>query len=403
MPIFTWEALTKEGARKSGESEAADRTAVIRELERQNLLPVRITVKTAKSKRRVWRRGGGKIKAMEKVLLCRHLAVMVRAGIGMNPALTILINDTEKPAMRGLLQTLQDTIRRGQPLWSAFSSYGSGFPKYMVGLIRAGELSGRLAESFDQSADQLMREYRSGRRAMSAMVYPLILLSISTVLVFFLLVFAIPKIAEAVREISTDLPLFSRIVFTVSAFFNDHMLLSLLTLAAVFTAMGAALFSRMGRKALSAIAWRFPPSRNFLKKFALARFARTLGSLMQAGLPAVEAVEITADSVGVEAIRLAVLDARERIRRGSNFVDAFRGYPEYFPNFLTGIMAVGEQSGQLSELLITISNFFEEDADRALQTLVSLIEPMLLLMMGIVVGVLALSVIVPIYQLVGQI
>lgn len=404
MPSYSWEAVTKEGLRKSGHVEAPSRAVALQELERQGLLTLRISEQAARTGRRFsfGRRGeGGNIGGVEKILICRHIAVMIRAGIAMNPALSILIADAEKPAVKLFLQSAQETIRRGQPFWTAFSAYGRAFPAYLTGLIRAGEASGQLAASFDQAADQLTREQKSRKQALSAMIYPIILFLVSFFLVLFLFLFAIPKLAEAIQSISSDLPLFSRVVFSTSAFLREH---PVLVAAGIFLGLAAGallVFSRFGHAFLIKIAWLFPPSRNFMKKFALARFARTLGSLMKAGLPAVEAVEITAGSVGIEKIRLVILDARERIRSGSTFTDAFRSHPEYFPNLLTGMMAVGEQSGQLSELLITVSHFFEDDADRSLQNLVALIEPLMLLSMGLLVGAIALSVILPIYQLVS--
>ena len=138
MPSFNWEAVTKDGARRSGEMEAPDRRAVLQELERQKLLPVRIETKASRVKQKPFRRRG-KIKAIDKVLLCRHLSVMVRAGIALNPALDILITDAENEAMRQFLQETQRRIRHGEPLWSAFAAYEKTFPGYAIGLIRAGE------------------------------------------------------------------------------------------------------------------------------------------------------------------------------------------------------------------------------------------------------------------------
>lgn len=400
MPVFHWEAVTKEGARRSGNLEAPSRESVLEELDRQGLLPIRVESKEAQKGRRISVRWG-KIKRAEKIQLCQHLAVMIRAGIALNQALEILIADAENPALKRFFEDTRTIIQRGQPLWSAFAMYGETFPKYLVGLVRAGEASGRLSQAFDQAAAQLARDYESRRRAIAAMFYPAILLGMSTVLILFLFLFAIPKLAATIREITTNLPTFSRIVFRISDVISAHPIViigAILLVVVIFVVLAT---SRFGRRLLGILAWKFPLTRNFLKKFAIARFARTLGSLLKAGLPALEAVEITAGSLGIESVRLAVLDARERIRKGSSFTDAFRSHPEYFPNLLVGMMAVGEQSGQLSDLLLTVSRFFEDDADHSLQTLVSLIEPLMLLIMGGIVGGIAISVIIPIYQLIS--
>lgn len=397
MPIYNWEAVTKEGARKSGQMEARNRREVIDELEQRRFLPVKIAQQEAAKKRRFFRREK-KVASLDRIMLCRHFSVMIEAGIAMEPALDILIADAEKPALRQFLKDAQDTIRRGQPLWTAFAAHGASFPGYLVGLIRAGETSGNLADAFAQGAEQLDREYKSKKQALAAMVYPAILFVMSVFLVLFLFLFAIPRLAEAFAAFTGDLPVFSRLVFATGLFFQDNVILVLVSTALFFTGLITVVFSRTGRRVLAALAWHIPPVRKFLKKFAIARFSRTLGALLGAGLPLLEAIEITADSVGLDQMKLVIMSAKERIRKGAAVTDAFRAYPEYFPHLLIGMMAIGEQTGQLSSLLLSVSEFFEEDASRSLQTLVALVEPLLLLIMGGIVGAVAVSIIIPIYQ-----
>jgi type II secretory pathway component PulF len=399
MPVFNWEAVTKEGARRSGEMDMPAKQLVLQELERQKLLPVKVEEKKAV-------KGGkkgkakGKIKTIDKILMCQHVAVMIRAGIALNPALDILVSDAETEAIRAFYKDVQERVRRGESLWQAFAAHQEVLPQYVIGLIRAGEASGQLADAFDQASEQLKREYESKRKAIAAMFYPAILVFMSIMLLLFLFLFAVPRLAEALGSVAPELPLFTRIVFGTSKFLSSNPLLVALGLFLFFGGIIFFAASKQGRKLIAILAWKIPFIRTFLKKFAVARLARTLGALLNSGLPAVEAMEITAYSVGVTRFQELLLETRDRVRRGASFADAFRAYPEDFPHLLTGMIAVGEQSGQLSSLLLTVSKFFEEDADRALQTLVGLIEPIMLLGMGLIVGGIAISVILPIYQLV---
>ena len=399
--MFNWEAVTKEGARRSGEMDAPSKQTVLQELERQKLLPIKVEEQKASKMGFV---GKGpkvkKIKTVDKILMCQHIAVMIRAGIALNPALDILVNDADTPELKAFYKGVQERVRRGEALWQAFNANGDLLPQYVVGLIRAGEASGQLADAFDQASDQLKREYQSRREAISAMFYPLILMVMSIILVLFLLLFAVPRLSEALTSVSKDLPLFSKIVFGTSAALSSHPLIVFVSIVAFFGGLGFLAGSKQGRKILAQIAWKVPFIRSFLKKFAIARLSRTLGALLNSGLPAVESLEITAYSVGVVHMQEILLETRDRIRRGASFADAFRAHPETFPHLLTGMIAVGEQSGQLAQLLLTVSTFFEEEADRALKTLVGLVEPLMLLMMGMLVGGIAISVILPIYQLV---
>lgn len=400
MPQYTWEAVTKEGNRRSGEFDAPTKQMVLQELERQHLLPVKVEEKTVEKAGKKAKAPKGKIKTVDKILMCQHIAVMIRAGIALNPALDILVNDAESEALGVFYKDVQKRVRRGESLWQAFAAHGDLMPQYVIGLIRAGEASGQLADAFEQASDQLKREYTSRRKAISALFYPAILLFMSIFLILFLFLFAVPRLADALSSVSNELPFFSRLVFGTSAALTSNPLIVFSSLILFFAAIGFFAVSKTGHKMFAQLAWRIPFVRSFLKKFAVARLSRTLGALLDSGLPAVESLEITAYSVGIHKMEEVILETRDRIRRGASFGDAFRNYPEYFPHLLTGMIAVGEQSGQLSTLLLTISSFFEEDADRALQTLVGLIEPIMLLAMGLIVGTIALSVILPIYQLV---
>lgn len=400
MAQFVWEAVTKEGARRSGEMDAATKQMVLQELERQQLLPVKVEEKKKAGAGKKDKAVRGKVKMVEKILMCQHIAVMIRAGIALNPALDILVNDAESPALGAFYKDVQERIRRGESLWQAFSAHDDMMPQYAIGLIRAGEASGQLADSFDQASEQLKREYTSKRSAIAAMFYPAILLFMSIFLVLFLLLFAVPRLSDALSSVTNELPFFSKLVFGISNALSSNPLIVFSVLAIFIGSMGFFGASKKGHKIFGQIAWGIPFVRSFLKKFAVARLARTLGALLDSGLPAVESLEITAYSVGVKKMEIAILETRDRIRRGASFADAFRAQPDFFPHLLTGMIAVGEQSGQLSTLLLTVSKFFEEDADRALATLVALIEPIMLLAMGLIVGTIAISVILPIYQLV---
>ena len=402
MPTFLWEALTRDGVRRSGELEVSARAEMLAWLLREKLLPVSIRLK-AKGKGIALSMPFGGVSVVEVILLMRHLGVMVRAGLGIVEIFNILIADSEKKPMRQFLQEAKGTLERGQPLWGVFGARPKLFPAYVVGLVRAGESSGRLDKSFDEVAAALLRDYQSRKKALSAMIYPSILLGVTFFVLVFLFFFALPKLGAAFMQSNVKLPITSRILFETSSAFGKSPGLFFSVIGACVAGVIFLLFSSPGKKVLSLVAWRVGPMRNLIKKFALSRFSRTLGGLLSAGLPAFEALDITANSTGLPLYRKAIQEARESVRKGSPIADSFRQRSDIFPQMLTSMMAVGERSGQLSSLLLTVSTFFEDDADRALQNLITLIEPVMLLFMGAMVALLAFSVIIPIFQFVSAV
>jgi len=238
---------------------------------------------------------------------------------------------------------------------------------------------------------------------MAAMMYPMILLVAAFFLMLFLFFFALPKLAEAFLQSGVELPLVTRVLFDTGKFLGSNPLVVAVLVLVFVGGGGFIVFSRAGKNLLGRFAWQLGPTRLLIKKFTLSRLSRTLASLLTSGVPVMESLSITANSIHFPIFRAKIIGARENIRKGTTLSDAFRQYPDLFPQLLTSMMAVGERSGQLSELLVTISQFYEEEAERQLSTLIGLVEPMLLMSMGGLVGFIAISVLLPIYQFVTSV
>ena len=404
MPTFTWEAVTREGQRRSGEIETATRGEALAFLHREHLLPISISLK--KPKRRFsfsLPLVGGGVSQIDVITFSRHLAVMIKAGLGIVQIFDILIADAEKAKMRAFFEKTRTELERGQSLWSSLEHEKEMFPPYAVGLVRAGEAAGNLDKSLEEISRSMLRDYESRRRVMSAMMYPAILLGAAFFLLLFLFFFALPKLAESFLQAGVELPFLTRLLFEVGTFVGSRPALVVAIVAGIFGGSGFLVFSRPGRNLLGRVAWQVGPLRALIKKFTLSRFARTLASLLSSGVPAMESLSITASSIRFPLFQGKILSARENVRKGTTLSDAFRQYPDLYPQLLTSMMAVGERSGQLSELLGTVAQFYEEEAERQLTTLIGLVEPMLLLGMGGLVGFIAISVLLPIYQFVTSV
>ena len=235
-------------------------------------------------------------------------------------------------------------------------------------------------------------------------MYPVVLIVLSLVVLFSMVTFVLPKVAESFSLGTTDTPLFSQVVFAVGFFFKDNMVLILLSI--VVGTVGTWFFLKktmVGMKFMSRMALRIPVVKNVIRKVALQRFAGTLASLIHSGTPIIESLEITADSAGNGELKDALIRiSRDGLAKGLTIGEAFKKEP-YFPSVVINLIAISEKSGHLEEVLETLSGFYESEIDASIKGLVSFLEPVMLVFIGGIVGLIAISVIVPIYQLVGQV
>ena len=345
---------------------------------------------------------GQSITIEDKIFLTKYLSLMLRAGTDLFRAITILIQDFEKPVLKALLIEIGNTLEKGQPFYLTFSRYPKYFSNVFVSLIKAGEVSGNLEEVFLNLSNSLQKDQELYGRVKSAFVYPVILMSVSALILLLLVSFSLPKIANVFMQSGFKVPMFSQIVFTVGLFMNDYKLIifpSLFVSAFVLYYFFAKTVP--GRQIVSRFINKTPLINKVMKEMALQRFASTLASLMKAGLPILDSLEITADSVGSEELRQALLRiSREGVAKGLTIGEAFRKEP-YFPMTITNLIAVSEKAGHTEDILNTLADFYTTEIDGRVKNLVAFLEPILLLGIGIIIGTIALAVIVPVYQLVG--
>lgn len=343
------------------------------------------------------------ITTVDTIFLTKYLALMLRVGTDLFRALDILISDFDKPAVKHFLMEVRESLEKGQPFYTAFARYPRQFEPVFVNLIKAGELSGNLESVFDNLSVMLQKQEDLRRRVMSALMYPAILLITSTLIMGFLVTFALPRIADMFMQGDMKPPAFSLFVFTFSKFTAQYIYVLGPAIAAVAAGLAYFFFKTItGRSLLFRFLYHVPVVKTVLERIAIQRFASTLGSLMRAGLPIIDSLDLTATAVGNIRFQGALQRiAHEGVARGLTLGDAFRR-EQAFPLTITTLIAVSEKAGHLDEVLFTLSTFYESEIDSAIKNMVSLIEPAMLLVMGGIVGFIALSVIVPVYQLIGQ-
>lgn len=339
----------------------------------------------------------------DKVFLTKYLALMLKVGTDLFSAIDILIQDFESgPARRFLFET-RSSLEQGKPFWSTFAQHPEYFSPVVTNLIKAGETSGNLETTLNQVSINLERDRNLQTKIKSSLVYPVILLIASFAMVIFLVTFAVPKLGEMFLSTGQELPTFTKIVLGTGMFLNKNLFI----VFPLIIAIPIGLFyyfknTKKGKEKFASLMEKIPVARDLIEKMALQRFASVLSSLIKAGMPIIQAIEVTASAVGHPKYEAALLRiSKEHLSQGISMGDSFKR-EKIFPAVVSNLLAIGEKAGHTEEILKTLSVFYETEIDAALKTLVSLLEPLLLMFLGVVVGGIALSLIVPVYQLVGQ-
>lgn len=398
--LYRYVASDKNGKLFEGEVDVTSLAEALQFLAGRELRP--ISVKPMKIERGLF---GifSRISIADKIFLTKYLSLMLKVGTDLLSAINILLEDFEKPSVRNLLLEIRENLTKGLPFHQAFERYPKSFSPVFTNLIKAAESSGNLQETFEHLSASLEKEAQLRNRIRSALIYPAIILTAAFGIFVFLTTFALPKIARVFADIGLKPPFFSRIVFGIGLFFNDHIFIILTLLVAI--AIGGYLFAAktaLGRRVWQDVIMRIPVLKRVYRDLAIQRFASGFSSLMRAGLPIVESLHLTANVVGAEEFRRALSRiADEGLSRGLSIGDSFRREP-VFPKVISNLVAISEKAGHLDEILETIANFYAESVDSSVKTLVNVLEPLLLLVMGLLVGTIAISIIVPIYQLTSQ-
>jgi len=294
-------------------------------------------------------------------------------------------------------------LEKGQPFYSTFVKYPKYFSSVFVNLIKAGETSGNLETVLENLTVSLEKDQDISRKIKSALTYPIILMIGSFSVLIIMVTFALPRLAEIFTSFPTQPPLFTRIVLAVGLFLSHYIWIILAILVAIIIFFWY-VFSKTvsGKKILYQFATKIPVLKNVLKQMALQRFASTLASLMKAGLPILDALEITAQTVGSEPLKESLFRiSRQGVAKGLTLGDAFRR-EAIFPGVVVNLMAISEKAGHIEDILLTLADFYGKEAEAAIKVMVNLLEPLMLVVIGLIIGLMAVSIIIPIYQMISQ-
>ena len=391
---FLWEGTDRNGKKIKGKSLANDEATVRADLRRQGVVPTRI-----RKQRQGLFAGGGKITTADIAIFSRQLATMLAAGIPLVQAFEIVGNGHENAAMQKLILAIKNDVEGGSALAEALAKHPLYFDDLFVNLVEAGEQAGALETLLDKVATYKEKTEAIKKKIKKALTYPAAVLVVAFVVTTILLIFVIPSFEDLFKGFGADLPTFTRMVIDLSAFVRSQ---GVILAAIIAAAVGAFLYfkkrSRAFRHFLDRMMLKMPIIGPILQKASIARYARTLSTMFAAGVPLVEAMESVAGATGNIVYEEGVLRMRDEVATGQRLQQAMEN-TDLFPNMVIQMIAVGEESGSLDEMSAKVADFYEEDVDNAVDNLSSLLEPLIMSILGVLVGGLVVAMYLPIFKL----
>jgi len=401
MATFSYRARDNSGQIFSGVIEGDSREAVIDKLremkyfiisieqKRHTLLSAEITLFKS-------------IKIRDLAIFYRQFATMVTAGLTLVSCLEILSKQTENKLLANKIDDIKKSVERGSTLADAFTNHPETFSRLYINMIKAGEIGGVLDDILNRMATLMEKEYELRQKIKSAMTYPLFIFGAAFVMGVFVLLFILPQFVGIFQQFGGELPFLTKMLVWFTVVFNRYWYIFFAVLALLAFAFISYSRTKQGHKNIDRIKLKLPVFGNLFLKTSVNRFTRTLGTLIKSGVPIIQSLKISAESIGNDILADAVLKAAERIKEGQS-ISAPLEESKVFPPMVTQMIMVGEESGELESMLLNVSQFYDQEVERAVEQLTSVIEPILMVIVAGVVGVMVIAMYLPIFSMVNLI
>ncbi|MBA7647948.1 putative type II secretion system protein F [subsurface metagenome] len=396
---FNYQARTKEGETQTGTVEAGTREAAIETLQRHDLVVVFLEKVSevpiyARSLKFLQR-----IKVKEITIFYRQLAILFEANISPLEALKILGEQTRNPLFKNLIFDVEKDIRAGEPLSQAMAKHPKVFSNFYINVVKAGEATGKLHEVLKYLADHAEREYNLNHKIRGAFTYPAFIFGLFAIVAVLMMVYVVPQLTLMLEEVGGELPFATKVLIFTSSFLKKWIWLVVLIVIGLAVALMRFIKTEKGRYILDVIKLKIPVFKSLFQKMYLARFAENLRTLLIGGIPILKALDITATVVGNKIYEKIIKEAREKVKVGGNISSAFANYPKEITPMVSQMVGVGEKTAQLDYILERIAIFYKEEVDRTVANMTQLIEPFMILILGIGVAFLVSSILMPIYNI----
>ena len=409
MALYSYTAADSRGATTRGEREAESEKALAGSLKSEGLFLLEAKDKAVASRGGInidvgallskWKR----VSLPDKMFFSRNLSIMVSAGLPLIKALEISAEQSPSQKFKSVLSSVQNSVVQGRSFADALRPHREVFGELYVNMIEVGETTGQLSLVLKLLANQMKKDYDLKKRVRGAMIYPAIILTVLGLIGALMMVYVVPSLAQTIGDLHVDLPLSTRIILFISDFFLHRGLWLVAGLTGCGVLVWRLLKSSAGHRAFDRLALRVPIFGPLVQKFNIARFCRMLSYLITAGVPIVRSLEITSSVLGNSLFKDAVREASVEIQKGVALNKILVKYPKLFQPMVVQMISVGEQTGKISEMMLRLAMFFEEEVSSTTKNLSTIIEPILMVVIGAAVGFFAVAMLQPIYGSLGNI
>jgi type II secretion system protein F len=401
MPQFAYKAKKDDGSVVTGTLQAESERSALDSLGRMGVYPLEIATSgnsAAGPVQAAPRQVARRIKAGDVALFTRQLSDLLRAGVPINRGLRTLSAQTGNLTLSQTITELEKEISAGKTLHDALSKFPKVFSNLYVSMVRAGETGGFLEDVLRRLALFIEKDEELKSRVMSALAYPILLIVIGSFAVIFLMVFFIPRFSEIFKKMGNNLPVPTQIVMGVSYFLRDNWMLASFGFIGLCLVWKRVVSTVSGRHFMDRIRIRMPLFGDIVKKNAVSRFARTLGTLLKSGVPILSALGISKEAMGNVVLMEDIDEASAGVKQGRSLAEILR-LSRYFPAMVTDMIAVGEESGNLDEVLVNVADSYDVQVDRSVRVFIALFEPALLVLMASLVGFIVIAMLLPVFTL----
>jgi len=404
MPKYFYTAQSLKGESKSGVLEVKDKHQLARALRQEGLILIRAELeeKLKKPRPKFW---AGLpffgVSLTEKIFFVRNLRVMISAGLPLPRALGTLAEQAKSQKFKKAIFNIRDEIVQGRSFSESLEKYPNIFPELFQSMIRMGEESGTLEDILQTLSQQMEREYELKSKIQGAMIYPAVIICAMIGIGILMLVMVVPKLAETFEELDIELPMTTKIVIGLGNFLAQQWYLAAVVLAILFFLFWRLTKTKAGKKIIDTLVLKIPIISPIVRKTSSAYTARTLSSLITAGVPIVKSLEITSRTLGNIYYKSAIAEAAEKVRKGEKIAQALKPYENIYPSIVIQMVAVGEETGETSNVLKQLAEFFEEEVSNATKNLAAVIEPVIMIIIGAAIGFFAVSMVQPMYSMLG--
>ncbi len=398
---YQYWARNQKGEVKSGVIEAPTKENVISTLQQQGFIVTGLEPIEAKGAQKQIKLFGGKVKSKDLVFFFKQLSVLFSANVPLVDALNALAKQTKNPLLVEQILKVAADIDGGMSLSEAFSRHPKTFSSFIVNMVKTGEVAGTLGKVLEQLADHIERDYLLTSKIKGAMYYPAFVISAIILVVIVMLVFVLPQMTSMFEDLGAELPLPTQIVINVSNFVIDNGLIILILLVVIVFGLFRYFKTPNGKKLKDKIEVKIPVIGPLFQNIYLARTAENLGSLIKSGIPIVEALDTISLVIGNTLYEEVLKKARDNVRKGGTISEVFKESP-VIPSTLSQMVAAGESSGNLDRVLMSLAKFYNTEVDTTVENLMSLLEPILMVGLGLGVGFIAAAVLLPMYSLSGS-